>query len=191
MSEATAGLADLLADGSAGLEFSDAATLLVGAATVAEVAAQAGAGLIALIGSDAQRLADALDVIGAAAGDGTLTPAGAVALMVGIAAAGTQSQQATVGAALDDLVQAGTIDLGTVTGRLTAEVAGREHGRRRRRVRRDAVARTTPASIGQVVSFINYLLGQEALSASDATGAIVAAGTEATPPSRRAPPSTC
>ena len=82
-----------------------------------------GAGLIALIGSDAQHLADALDVIGAAAGDGTLTPAGAVSLMVGIAAAGTQSQQATVGAALDNLVQAGTVDLGTVTGRLTTEVA--------------------------------------------------------------------
>ena len=181
LSEVTAALADLLADGSAGLDFSDAATLLVGAATVAEVAAQAGAGLIALIGSDAQHLADALDVIGAAAADGTLTPAGAVALMVGIAAAGTQSQQATVGAALDDLVQAGTVALGTVTGRLTAEVAaGSMAGA-------DAVfvAMQLPhdtASIGLVVSVINYLLAHTALSASDATGAILAARTQATPP---------
>ena len=101
--------------------------------------------------------------------------------MVGIAAAGTQSQQATVGAALDDLVQAGTVDLGTVTGRLTAEVAaGSMAGA-------DAVfvAMQLPhdaASTGQVVSVINYLLGQEALSASDATGAILAAELEATPP---------
>ncbi len=167
-------LSDALAS-PAVLSFAQASTLLIGAGTVAEVAAQAGAALIALIGSDAQRLADALDSIGDAIGDGTLTPVGGVALMVGIAEAGGQSQKLAVAEALDALVQAGVAAFGNVAGSLTIGGHGWAHGRRRRRVRPAVSGRDDTASAGQFVSFVNYLLGQEALSAGDATGAVLAA----------------
>ncbi|GEP53785.1 DUF4114 domain-containing protein [Reyranella soli] len=156
------------------LSFAQASTLLIGAGTVAEVAAQAGAALIALIGGDAQRLADALDSIGDAIGDGTLTPVGGVALMVGIAEAGGQSQKLAVAEALDALVQAGVAAFGNVAGSLTSEVtAERMAGADAVFVLLHLVHDTTSA--GQFVSFINYLLGQEALSAGDATSAVLAA----------------
>ena len=156
------------------LSFAQATTLLIGAGTVAEVAAQAGATLIALIGSDAQRLADALDSIGDAIGVGTLTPVGGVALMVGIAEAGGQSQKLAVAEALDALVQGGVVAYGDVAGSLTSEVAaGRMTGADAVFVLLHLVHDTT--STGQFVSFVNYLLGQEALSAGDATGAVLAA----------------
>ncbi|MBI2739544.1 MAG: DUF4114 domain-containing protein [Rhodospirillales bacterium] len=141
---------------------------------MAEVAAQAGAALIALIGSDAQRLADALDSIGDAIGVGTLTPVGGVALMVGIAEAGGQSQKLAVAEALDALVQGGVVAYGDVAGSLTSEVAaGRMTGADAVFVLLHLVHDAT--STGQFVSFVNYLLGQEALSAGDATGAVLAA----------------
>ncbi|MBY0323689.1 MAG: DUF4114 domain-containing protein [Reyranella sp.] len=166
-------LSDALAS-PAVLSFAQAAALLIGAGTVTEVAAQAGAALIALIGSDAQRLSDALDSIGDAIGDGTLTPVGGVALMVGIAEAGGQSQKLAVAQSLDALVQADVAAFGNVSGSLTAEVtAGRMAGA-------DAVFVLLhlvhdAMSTGQFVSFVDYLLGQNALSAGGATGAVLAA----------------
>lgn len=174
LAEAGTGLADLLAAGSTGLDFAHAATVLVGAASVPQVAAQAGAQLIALIGSDAQHLADVLDSISAAAGDGSLTPDAAVALMVGIAEGGAHSQQLAVADALAALIQAGVTTTGLISGQLAVEVvAGHMAGG-------DAVfvmlhLAHDAASIGQVTSFINNLLGQGALSAGDATGAVLAA----------------
>ena len=174
LSDAAAGLADLLDAGFAGLDFADVATLLVGAATVGAVAGQAQADLVALIGDDAERASDAIDIISDAALHTVITPAGAVALMVGIAAAGTQEQQVAVGRALDSLVHRSIADAVTVFVTLAAEVeAGHMDGAGAVLVRLQLV--DDAMGVGQAIGTINSLLGEEALSAAEATGAILAA----------------
>lgn len=174
LSDAAAGLADLLDAGFAGLDFADVAAVLVGAATVAAVAGQAHAELDALIGNDAQRTSDAIDIISDAALHGVLTPAGVVALLVAIAEGGTPEQQVAVGRALDSLVLRSIVDAGTVFATLTAEVdAGHMDGAAALFVLLQQVHDATGAQ--QAVSNINYLLGHEAVSAHDAVAAVLAA----------------
>lgn len=121
-------LSAMLASPLPALTFTEAVTLLVSAAgdtseaaAEAGIAGQAGTHLLALVGDDAQRFTDVLNVVGDAALDGTLPVSIAVALLGGMAGAGTQSQQLAVGAQLGALVDADLTDFFTVMGTLMAE----------------------------------------------------------------------
>ncbi|WP_421999807.1 hypothetical protein [Reyranella sp.] len=172
--EIGAGLGEALAASPAVLAFADAAALLIGAATVTQAAAAAGATLIALIGSDSQRFADAIEAIDTAVTAATIDPAGALYLLAGLAGGGTQGQQLSVGAELAALVDAGLATVYAAVAAVMAEVnAGHLSPT-------GSLFAMTPllgdaASNTLIVANLNTMIGSGLMTAGEAATTILAA----------------